>query len=404
MAENLDLFEDYDSSFEFEGFTAEELGEDNPRLEESLNSDIEVEEYQESEEEDDTDSDYDAENVNPDKEAERWIQHNFVDHHVKQFEGIPGPTKVLDQSKTAQDFFHLMWPKALYQYIADETNKYVKFKRHPPLLPDTNWDDVTADEIKVYLGLRVYMSIVNLPTTKMYWLQNPLFGSFTASDVMTRNRFDKITEYIHVNDRSTMPAKDSQNFDKLYLIRPLLSRVNNLCLKNYSPHREFSIDEAMIKFRGRLGFRQYMPAKPRKYGIKVWVRADSHNGYVNEFDVYVGRPQGNRPEVGLGRKVIERLSSRLEGKGHHSYCDNYFSSVAGFQERFSKQVYMCGTVKSNCKGFPAELKAKKVCEKLVRQSRCKMELWLPLLGVKTREEILYECYQPCFLQIYQSNL
>ena len=148
------------------------------------------------------------------------------------------------------------------------------------------------------------MSIVNLPTTKMYWLQNPLFGSFTASDVMTRNRFDKITEYIHVNDRSTMPAKDSQNFDKLYLIRPLLSRVNNLCLKNYSPHREFSIDEAMIKFRGRLGFRQYMPAKPTKYGIKVWVRADSHNSYVNEFDVYVGRPQGNRPKVGLGRKVI----------------------------------------------------------------------------------------------------
>ena len=69
----------------------------------------------------------DAENVDPNKEAERWIQHNFVDHHVKQFEGIPGPRKVLDRSKAAQDFFHLMWPKALYQYIADETNKYVKF-------------------------------------------------------------------------------------------------------------------------------------------------------------------------------------------------------------------------------------------------------------------------------------
>ena len=64
-----------------------------------------------------------------------------------------------------------------------------------------------------------------------------------------------------------MSAKDSQNFDKFYLIRPLLSRVNDLCLKNYSPHCEFSIDEAMIKFRGRLRFRQYMPAKPTKYGM-----------------------------------------------------------------------------------------------------------------------------------------
>ena len=108
MAENLDLFEDHDSSFEFEGFIAEELGEDRPKLDESLNSDIEVEEYQESEEEDDSElSGSDAENTDSNKEAERWIQHNFVDHHVKQFEGILGTTKVLDRSKTAQDFFHL---------------------------------------------------------------------------------------------------------------------------------------------------------------------------------------------------------------------------------------------------------------------------------------------------------
>ena len=43
-------------------------------------------------------------------------------------------------------------------------------------MPDVNWDDVTADKIKAYLGLRVYMSIVNLPAAKMYWLQNTLFG------------------------------------------------------------------------------------------------------------------------------------------------------------------------------------------------------------------------------------
>lgn len=31
---------------------------------------------------------------------------------------------------------------------------------------------------------------------------------------------------------------------------------------------------AMIKFHGRLVFRQYMPAKSVKYGIKVWMRVD----------------------------------------------------------------------------------------------------------------------------------
>jgi hypothetical protein len=45
-------------------------------------------------------------------------------------------------------------------------------------------------------------------------------------------------------------------------------------MNEYNPHREVSIDEAMIGFSGRLGFKQYVPLKPTKRGIKVWVRAD----------------------------------------------------------------------------------------------------------------------------------
>jgi hypothetical protein len=60
-------------------------------------------------------------------------------------------------------------------------------------------------------------------------------------------------------------------------------------LKQYNPHQNTSVDEAMIAFRGRLGFRQYLPAKPTKYGIKVKIRADSENGYCNEFEIYTGK-------------------------------------------------------------------------------------------------------------------
>ena len=44
----------------------------------------------------------------------------------------------------------------------------------------------------------------------------------------------------------------------------------------------------MIAFKGRLSFRQYLPAKPTKYGIKGWMAADSSNGYVVNFSVYLG--------------------------------------------------------------------------------------------------------------------
>ena len=82
----------------------------------------------------------------------------------------------------------------------------------------------------------------------------------------------------------------------------MLTFISDACLENYVPHKEQSIDEAMIAFRGQLSFRQYVPAKPMKYGIKVWVRADSHNNYVHEFDVYVGKPHGVAREVGLRKR------------------------------------------------------------------------------------------------------
>ncbi len=44
----------------------------------------------------------------------------------------------------------------------------------------------------------------------------------------------------------------------------------------------------MNKFRGE----QYMSLKPIKKGIKVWVLADSANGYLSRFDIYTGRKEG----------------------------------------------------------------------------------------------------------------
>ena len=54
-----------------------------------------------------------------------------------------------------------------------------------------------------------------------------------------------------------------------------------------------SIDEAMIRYKGRLFFRQYMPKKPIKWGIKVWMVADAKKGYVSNFDIYLGKGPTN---------------------------------------------------------------------------------------------------------------
>ena len=66
--------------------------------------------------------------------------------------------------------------------------------------------------------------------------------------------------------------------------------------------------------------KQYMPKKPIKRGFKIWVRADSSNGYVCQFQCYTGK-EGNTTEVGLGGNVVTTLTRELVGKNYSLYMD-----------------------------------------------------------------------------------
>lgn len=77
--------------------------------------------------------------------------------------------------------------------------------------------------------------------------------------------------------------------------------------------------------------------------------------------IYRGKKQ-NVVEVGLGANVIYRLTKRLNGLGYHGYTNNYFTSVAGYVERSSNGVYMCGTIKANARGLPPEMKQNNICK------------------------------------------
>jgi hypothetical protein len=53
--------------------------------------------------------------------------------------------------------------------------------------------------------------------------------------------------------------------------------------------------------------------KPIKRGIKVWVLADSVNGYFIRLEVYTGK-QGDKVETGLGSRVVRSLTADFKGK------------------------------------------------------------------------------------------
>ena len=69
----------------------------------------------------------------------------------------------------------------------------------------------------------------------------------------------------------------------LFKVKKLLDLIQPLFDKEYDMHQQCTIDETMIPFKGRLGFKQNLKEKPTKWGVKVWVLADATNGYVKRF-------------------------------------------------------------------------------------------------------------------------
>ena len=220
---------------------------------------------------------------------------------------------------------------------------------------DPAWHEKNTDEIHAFFAVNIMFGIKKLPVVHSYWSKNPLLGVLEIQKVFSRNRFKKVSQYLHVNDKNRELPRGDANHDKLYKVRPLLDSVVSSIRSEYRPTKNLSIDEAMIPFKGRLRIKQYMLLKPVKRGIKVWECADTSNGYVCNLSVYTGKERHANPERRIGYRVVHNLTRPLVGKNHHVFIDNFFSSIVLAENLLSDQIYVCGTVHSNRQGIPREI-------------------------------------------------
>ena len=108
---------------------------------------------------------------------------------------------------------------------------------------------------------------------------------------------------LHVVD----PDEEDEE-DKLRKVSRFLDFFKRKCKDLYQPFQGVAVDERMVKSKHQSGIRQYIKNKPTKWGIKLWVLADSLNGYTCDFDVYRGRnAQQELSPNGLGYDVVMKL-------------------------------------------------------------------------------------------------
>ena len=272
-----------------------------------------------------------------------------------KFDWCEGPAQLLDPScNNALDFFLLLWPTSLCELIAVETNRYARQNNRP------KWVDVSTDEVWTFLGIIILMGIHRLPRISNYWSQDSLLGISAVQQAMSMRRFWNLWANLHLVDNQTTPASGGPSRK----IKPLLDILSDRFLKCYSPGQELSVDEGMVKYKGRAKGKVHMPKKPVKVGFKIWCCSCSCCGYLCTFQVYHGRPidplTGKKvSEKGLTMRVVSDLTAPFEGLNHVVYCDNYFTSGPLVEMLAKKKIFLAGSIQKRAAGFPLSLKASK---------------------------------------------
>ena len=219
-----------------------------------------------------------------------------------------------------------------------------------------------------FLYISFMFGIHNMTAVDMYWSTDPLLRVPQVADVMGKSRFQKLNQYFHTKDNQKAKAKEDPDYDPLFKVRRLLKLVTKQSRALYNPGQDISVDEAMIKFNGRLSFKQYVKDRPNPWGIKVWCACDPRTGYLLKFDVYLGRIRDPMPHR-VGHHVVTKVASRFLEKGHHMNYNNYFSSVKLTKDLKAQKTYSCVTIHANRQGWPADLG--KLAEKNMKKGEVK---------------------------------
>ena len=166
---------------------------------------------------------------------------------------------------------------------------------------------VTKEELKAFLGINFVMAINKLPTIAEYWRVDNLIGNDGIQNTMIRNRFCEILQNLHF----AYNRKDNKT-DKAFKMRPVIDHLNSKFSEVLSNDSEQSIDEHMVKFKGRSGMKQYIKSKPIKWSFKFWFRCSSQSGYLYQMDNYLGKKQAPEFNLCLGEELVLQLTKDLE--------------------------------------------------------------------------------------------
>ena len=164
------------------------------------------------------------------------------------------------------------------------------------------------------------MGYLKFPSLGTYWSKfkldfHPIFGK-----TISRHRYELTLRFLCFYD-----PRSADISDRPHKIDNVTKHVINNIQTKYYPKQNLSLDDSMMLWRGRLSFRQYIPSKAHKYGIKFYELCSS-DGFLLNFLIYKGKGTVI-DENGVTFGIVTKLMKNYLGKGHTLYMDNFYNSI-----------------------------------------------------------------------------
>nr|CAI5841656.1 unnamed protein product [Callosobruchus analis] len=165
-----------------------------------------------------------------------------------------------------------------------------------------DWVTTNSAEMKVFLGMIIWMGLDRKRTLKDYCSRSALYAN-QISKLIPRNRFEILLRMWHFSNNEECPPAE-----RLHRIQPVIDIINENIKVCMVPGENICIDESMVPFRRRISFRQYVKEKRHKLGFKVF-KLCLKGGYTYHMKVYCGMEKTNGMPV--ANIIVMELTGNL---------------------------------------------------------------------------------------------
>ncbi|KAL4000599.1 NLR family CARD domain-containing protein 3 [Sarotherodon galilaeus] len=242
-----------------------------------------------------------------------------------------------------------------------------------------SWKPMGRAEFRAYVGLLILAGVYRSRGETCESLWDAESGRSVFRATMPLKTFRAYSSALRFDDRETREARrrnDRGQYDKLAPVRAVWDEWCLSCTDR-DPRSPWTRDwchlevcvmmmmtmmmmERMGWILGRCPFRQYMPSKPARYRIKIWVACDAWSSYAWKMQVYAGKPDKlGPPEKNLAARVVMDLTEGLAPRRNVT-CNNFFTSRKLATWLFRERGHtLLGTLRANRLEIPRELRCVK---------------------------------------------